>query len=76
MNHVEFPRPDQKTSTYRAYIVGRHSQCIQAVQMDCADDEAAIESAWRLVNGRDVELWQMGRPIARFDVASNTIIRK
>ena len=61
---------------YRAYIVGRHGLCIRAIEIDCVDDDTAIESARRLVDGRDVELWQKDRPIARFDVASNTMIRR
>ena len=61
---------------YCAYIVGRHGVFIRAVEMDCVDDDAAIESAKHLVDSHDVELWQMDRPIARFDVASNKIIRR
>lgn len=67
---------DAKMPVYRAYIVGQHGLFIRAVEMDCADDDAAIASAERLVDTHDVELWQMDRPIARFDVASNKIIRK
>jgi hypothetical protein len=61
---------------YRAYIVGRHSQFIRAIEMACVDDDAAIESAKHLVDSHDVELWQMDRPIARFEIASNRIIRR
>jgi hypothetical protein len=63
-------------SIYRAYIVGRHSQFIGAVELDCVDDRAAIEAAKRLSCDHDVELWQMDRAVARFDVASNKILRK
>jgi hypothetical protein len=44
--------------------------------MDCVDDETAIQSASRLVDTHDVELWQMGRPIARFDASSKRIFKK
>jgi hypothetical protein len=44
--------------------------------MDCADDESAIKSASGLVDTHDVELWQMDRPIARFDAPSKQIFRK
>ena len=54
-------------TTYRAYIVGQHSRSIGVVNMDCADDDQAITSAGRLVDAHDIELWQMDRPVARFD---------
>jgi hypothetical protein len=49
---------------------------IGVVQLDCLDDEAAIKSAGRLVDSHDVELWQMDRPIARFDAQSRQMRRK
>ncbi|MGY4453302.1 hypothetical protein ACVWZR_007962 [Bradyrhizobium sp. i1.3.1] len=52
-------------SAYRALIVGLHDRPIRMIHMDCIDDEAAISSAERLVDGRDVELWQMDRPVAQ-----------
>jgi hypothetical protein len=44
--------------------------------MDCVDDGSAIKSAMRLVDSHDVELWQMDRPVARFDAASKQLIKK
>jgi hypothetical protein len=63
-------------SIYRAYIVERHSQFIQAVEIDCADDQAAVESAKQLAVKHDVELWKQDQAVARFDVRSKNIIRK
>jgi hypothetical protein len=63
-------------TVYQAYIVGLHSRSIGMVRMDCVDDETAIQSASRLVDTHDVELWQMGRPIARFDASSKRIFKK
>jgi hypothetical protein len=63
-------------TVYQAYIVGRHSRSIGMVRMDCADDDTAIKSASQFVDTHDVELWQMGRPVARFDAASKQIFRK
>lgn len=63
-------------TVYRAYTVGRHDQFIGVVQMDCADDDAAVVSASRLVDSHDVELWENDRPIARFDAPSKQIRRK
>lgn len=73
---VGIPQLNPKMPAYRAYIVGLHGQCIRAVEIDCVDDDAAIARAKHLIDGRDVELWQMDRPIARFDFASKRIIRK
>jgi hypothetical protein len=44
--------------------------------MDCADDDNAIKSASRLVDRHDVEVWQMDRPVARFDAASKQMFKK
>jgi hypothetical protein len=44
--------------------------------MDCADDDTAIKSASRLVDRHDVELWQMDRPVVRFDAASRQMFKK
>lgn len=50
---------------YRAYIIGQDGHFKGAVNLDCADDTAAVESAKQLVNGHDVELWQQGRMVAK-----------
>jgi hypothetical protein len=68
--------PEAKMTVYRAYIVGLHDRSIGVVQLDCINDESAIKSAGRLVDGHDVELWQMDRPVARFDAQSKQICRK
>src|SRR5258707_1941054 len=60
---------------YRAYIVGLHDRSIGVVQLDCIDDESAIKSARRLVDSHDVELWQMDRPVARFDARSKQMCK-
>jgi hypothetical protein len=54
-------------SEYRVYIIGSDGHFIRAIQLDCADDKAAIESAKQLVNGHDVELWQLDRKVAKFE---------
>ena len=50
---------------YRAYIVGEDGHFIDAVNLDCVDDAAAVESAKQLVNSRDVEVWQLGRMVTK-----------
>jgi hypothetical protein len=52
---------------YRAYIIGRDGHFDKAVELDCADDKAAMESAKQFVDGHDVELWQRDRRIAKFE---------
>ena len=59
-----------------AYIVRLHDRFIGVVQMDYVDDDLAIKSAMRLVDSHDVELWQMDRPVARFDAPSKQIFKK
>jgi hypothetical protein len=54
-------------SEYRVYVIGSDGHFIRAIQLDCADDKAAIESAKQLVNGHDVELWQLDRKVAKFE---------
>ena len=57
-------------TVYCAYIVGLHDRTIGVVQLDCIDDESAITSARRLVDGHPVEVWQTDRPVARLDARS------
>jgi hypothetical protein len=52
---------------YRVYIIGRDGHFQDFVPLDCADDDAAMEQAKQLANGYEVELWQYGRKIAKFD---------
>jgi hypothetical protein len=63
-------------TVYHAYIVGLHSRSIKVVRMDCVDDDSAIKSASHLVDTHGVELWQMDRPVARFDASSKQICKK
>jgi hypothetical protein len=49
---------------YRAYLIGSDGHFCDAVPLICEDDAEAIVKAKQLVNGRDVELWQLDRKIA------------
>ena len=51
---------------YRAYIVGDDGHFLRAVDIFCEDDATAKEHAKRLVDGHDVELWQLDRKIETF----------
>jgi hypothetical protein len=51
---------------YRAYLLGSDDHFRKAVHLICSDDAEAIEKAKQLVDGHDVELWQLDRKIATF----------
>jgi hypothetical protein len=48
---------------YRAYILDSDGHIVEPVDFECDDDEAAKERAKQLVDGHDVELWQLGRKV-------------
>jgi hypothetical protein len=50
---------------YRVYVIGLDGHFLKAVELDCASDSAAIESAKRFIDGLDVEVWQGDRFIIR-----------
>ena len=52
---------------YRAYFIGQDGHFFQAIDLDSADDDAAIATSKQFVDGHDVELWQRDRKIARLD---------
>ena len=51
---------------YRVYLMRPDGHILSRVDLVCEDDEAAKERAQQLVDGHDVELWQLGRKIATF----------
>jgi hypothetical protein len=51
---------------YHAYFVGEDGHFKQSVVLFCPDDDTAKERAEQLVDGHDVELWQLGRKVATF----------
>jgi hypothetical protein len=60
------PDREQRVQHYRAYIMGWDGHILSAVDLHCPDDDAAKERAKQLVDGHDVELWQLDRRIAEF----------
>jgi hypothetical protein len=52
---------------YRAYILDKDGRIAKTVELVCEDDHVAIEKAEQLVDGRDVELWERARRVARFE---------
>lgn len=51
---------------YRAYILASDGRIMKPVELDCPDDDAAKDAAKKLVDGRDVELWQGARKLQTF----------
>jgi hypothetical protein len=51
---------------YRAYVIARDGRIKQRIDLTCADDGEAKETAKRLVDGHDVELWEGVRLVAVF----------
>jgi hypothetical protein len=52
---------------YRVYVLGDDSHVMRRIELECADDNAAVESAKQYIDGHDIELWQRERRIAKFD---------
>ena len=48
---------------YRAYIMGPNGHVQNRVDLRCHDDVEALRLAEQLVDGCDVELWQLDRKI-------------
>lgn len=54
-------------SNFRAYVIGHDGHIVQRIDLDqCQDENEAREVAKRLVDGHDVELWELARRIERF----------
>jgi hypothetical protein len=51
---------------YRVYLIGSDGRFCNAVPLKCTNDDEAIEKARQLVDGHDVELWQLDRKVAAF----------
>lgn len=56
-----------QANEYRVYIIGPDGHISSRVDLICPDDDAAKERAKALVDGNDVELWQLDRRIAEFE---------
>jgi len=50
---------------YRTYIIGRADHFWGAEDIECADDQAAMQKVQQTMDGRDVELWERRRFIVR-----------
>ena len=50
---------------FRIYTIGRDGHFSDAKNIECADDQEAIQKAQQTLDGHDVELWQRDRFIVR-----------
>jgi hypothetical protein len=55
---------------YRAYIMGPDGRVQNRIDIRCDGEAEAIRLAKLLVDGHDVELWQLDRKIATFTAVS------
>ena len=51
---------------YRVYLIDSDGHIQQRIDLLCEDDERAKEQAKKLVDGHDVELWQLNRRVCEF----------
>ena len=51
---------------YRVYFKDSDGHIIRRIDLTCQDDEIAKQQAQKLVDGHDVELWQLHRKICEF----------
>jgi hypothetical protein len=57
---------------YRVYTLDVADRISASYDMECFGDEETIQKAQQIVHGSDIELWEKGRFIARFNVAEDT----
>lgn len=56
-----------RMAEYRAYLVGNDDHFENVRVLDYPDDAAAIAEAKKLLDGADIELWQLGRMVIRLE---------
>jgi hypothetical protein len=58
--------------TFRIYTIGSHGHFMSGKDIECADDQEAIQKAQQAVEGHGIELWERGRFIARLAAKPGT----
>ena len=52
---------------YRIYFTDQDAHISRPPELlECADDEAAIQKTRQYIDGKDIELWNGGRVVAKF----------
>jgi hypothetical protein len=57
----------ESTTEYRVIMVAADGNSHKAIEIDCPDDAAAVETAKQFIDGKDIELWQSNRKVAAFE---------
>ncbi len=52
---------------YRAYLIGDDGHFQSVRVLECPNDAKAIAQAKKLLDGADIELWQLERMVCRLD---------
>jgi hypothetical protein len=52
-------------SDYRAFYIGTNGQFAGSKELDCDTDAMAIASAIKLLDGKDIEIWDGLRKVVR-----------
>ncbi len=50
-------------TNYRAFLLDDEGHVFSALPLDCQNDEEALAKAKQLLNGRDIEVWELGRMV-------------
>ncbi len=56
---------------YRAYLIDEHDRVASYRPIDADSDAEALQAARALVDGCDVEVWQLDRRIGRLERAKS-----
>ena len=56
---------------YRVYFVGGDGHFKNVADLDCANDEAAVERAAEIAKGGEVQIWRRDRRVAILNAASD-----
>ncbi|MBR1154038.1 hypothetical protein [Bradyrhizobium sp. JYMT SZCCT0428] len=59
---------------YRTYTLGHDGHFQGSIPLpDCPDDDTAIAAVKQVLDGHDVELWQLDRKVAVFDHKTKSV---
>ncbi|TPQ34764.1 hypothetical protein C2U70_16470 [Bradyrhizobium guangdongense] len=56
---------------YRAFLLGQDGHIFDAAGFEASDDEDALQKAQSLVDGCDVEIWQLARKVGAIRAVAN-----
>jgi hypothetical protein len=57
----------ESATDYQVIMIEADGNSHQAIEIDCPDDGAAVETAKQFIDGKDIELWQSDRKVAAFE---------